>query len=189
MLTNLYSLFIVRHSSLLSLFLIICTTVVLAGCKVYSFSGGDTGCAQTITIRNFFNDAGGGPPNLGQTFTEKLRNYYQQNSKLTALKEGGDWIFDGRIVRYFVEPIAPTGSETAGLNRLHIEIQVTFVNNLQDEPVEKCPNEPKSFESVNFSFYDDFQQNQSLSQVETALIETITNRIVFDIFTRTTSNW
>jgi len=162
--------------------LILTLLLFLSGsCVNYSLSGGDTGNAKTLTVRYFSNDAAG-PPNLAQIFTEKLRDYYQINTKLNQVNESGDWILEGRIVSYTVTPVAPTGTGTTALNRLTISVNVNFINNIEG------PNDVKSFESV-FSFYEDFSQTQNLSQVEADLIDTILNRIVFDIFSRTTSNW
>lgn len=170
------SKFIIQKLALLALLILTFT-----GCVKYGLSGGDTGSAKTLTVRYFTNEAAG-PPNLGQIFTEKLRDYYQINSKLNQVNESGDWILEGRIVTYTVTPVSPTGAGTTALNRLTISVNLNFINNMEG------PNEVKSFESV-FSFYEDFSQTQNLSQVEADLIDTILNRIVFDIFNRTTSNW
>jgi hypothetical protein len=155
----------------------------LTGCVSYSFTGGDTGSAKTITIRNFNNDAGGGPASLTQNFSEKLREYYQQNTKLTLVRSGGDWELDGRIVGWTLTPMAPTEGGTAGLTRLTIRIVVNFTNRMEG------PKEIKGYENREFSGYDDFKQGQSLSDVEQELINNISNRIILDIFSSTTSNW
>ena len=164
-----------------NLTLVILLLVILTGCVKYSLSGGDTGSAKTLTIRYFPNQAAG-PPNLGQTFTERLRDYFQVNTKLIQIKETGDWVLEGNITGYTVTPIAPTGTGTTAVNRLTITVDVNFINNMEG------PNEVKSFQGP-FSFYADFPQTQNLSQVETDLIQQIFDRIVFDIFSRTTSNW
>jgi len=156
---------------------------ILSGCVSYSFTGGDTGTAKTITIRNFNNDAGGGPASLTQNFSEKLREYYQQNTKLTLVRSGGDWELDGRIVGWTLTPMAPTQGGTAGLTRLTIRVVVNFNNRMEGA------NEIKSYENREFSGYDDFKQGQSLSDVEQELINNISNRIILDIFSSTTSNW
>lgn len=153
---------------------------LLSGCGVYSFTAGSIPPnVRTISILNFHNESGGGPPNLTQVFTEKLRGYYQQNSRLIIVRDQGDWQLDGRIVSYHLTPIAPQGNETSGLNRLTIGVRANFIN---------TKDEKASFENT-FSFYADFRQELSLSQVEGQLIEEITDQLVFDIFTRTTSTW
>src|SRR4051812_8884223 len=104
---------------------------MLAGCN-YSLKPGSTGTAKTLSVKNFPNEGGGGPSNLGQTFTEKLRNYFQQNSRLILTRDDeADWVMEGRIVKYGLSPIAPTSiaanpAGASGQNRLTIRIEVTF---------------------------------------------------------------
>lgn len=157
-----------------------------AGSCSYRFNPGSTGAARSLHIENFENLSAQGPANLSQIFSEKLRAYYQQNSDLAIVRADGDWQIDGVIARYEVIPVAPQGNETSATNNLEISIEVNFVNTLYSE-------ETKSTEQANFtqmfSGYLPFPGNQNLSQVETALIDEILDQIVFDIFTRTTSNW
>jgi hypothetical protein len=156
------------------------TAGFLSGCGVYSFTGGAIPPeVNSISIENFFNESAQGPPNLSQVFTEKLRSYYQQNSRLAIVKSNGDWQMGGRIISYLVSPVAPREGETAALSRLTITVQVVFNSNVDKKADFEQP----------FSFYADFDQNQSLAAVENELIQTITDQIVFDIFTKTTSNW
>ena len=65
---------LVSMISFISLFL-------LVSCKVeYSFTGTtlDYNVTKTFSIENFFNDSGGGPANMGQLFTEELKDYFQR---------------------------------------------------------------------------------------------------------------
>jgi hypothetical protein len=160
-----------------------CVFILLAlvsgGCSVYSFKQGSIPPeVKTISIANIYNESGGGPANLGQIFTEKLKTYYQQNSRLSIVKENGDWQLEGKIVSYQTMPIAPQGDKAA-LNRLTIRVQVKFVSTV---------DEKAGFDQA-FSFFDDYPQNQTLTMVEGELISKISEQIVFDIFTKTTSNW
>lgn len=161
--------------------LLLTLSVLSAGCVNYSLSGGDTGSAKTLNVRFFVNE-GAAPPNLSPNFTEKLRDYYQQNTKLALVTSGGDWVLEGSIIGYTVAPTSPSGTGTSALNRLDIKVNVNFTNNVEG------PNEIKSFEGI-FSAYSDFPQSQNLSQVQAQLHETILDQIVFEIFSRTTSNW
>lgn len=158
---------------------------LVSGCS-YRFNPGSTGAARTLSIERFENLSSQGPANLSQIFSEKLRGYYQQNSDLALVNTGGDWQMDGAIARYNIIPVAPQGNETAGANRLEITVEVNFVNTLYTE--ENKGTETASFTQA-FSFYDDFAGNQMITQVEPELVNTILDQIVFDIFTRTTSNW
>jgi hypothetical protein len=159
--------------------------IPVSGCGVYSFTGTTLSPdIQNISIANFLNDVGGGPANISQRFTEQLKEYYQQNSTLKIASSDGnaDLQLEGSIIGYDVTPIAPTqgqNGQLASLNRLTIRVQVRFTN---------TKNEAENFDSP-FSFYADFPQEQTLTQVENELIAEIFERIVFDIFNKSVANW
>jgi len=152
----------------------------LTSCGIYSFTGAavspDT---KTISVDYILNESGQGPPRLAQTFTEKLRDYYQSNSSLKLVKQDGDLQVTGNIVGYEISPIAPTANELASSNRLTIRVDINFINTK-----DTTQNIKKQF-----SFYDDYNANQSLSTVENDKIEVISTQIVFDIFNSTLANW
>jgi hypothetical protein len=168
--------------------------ILLTGCN-YTLNPGSTGTARTLSVKNFLNEGGGGPSNLGQTFTEKLRNYFQQNSRLTLVRDdNADWVMEGRIVKYAVSPLAPTSTAAhpggaSAQNRLTIRVEVTFSNKKYDENKGPQQSETAPFTNNGFEFFADFSQTQSLSQVENQLIDQILDQIVLDIYTKTTSNW
>lgn len=158
------------------------------GCRVvrYSFTGTsiDPDVYKTISVNMFFNNAGNGPANLAQRFSEQMRDYYQNNSSLRIVGNGtGDLHFEGAIVGYELSPVAPTGDQgtqvQASLSRLTIRVQVKFVNTKDEE---------QNFDQP-FSAYEDFPQAQTLSQVEASLIPVITERIILDVFNRSVANW
>ncbi len=154
--------------------------LTLTECGVYNFTGGSIpDDVKTISIPVFNNESSSGPPNMSQSLTEKLKDYYQSNSKLSITKDNGDWQLSGYISGYLVTPLAPKENETTALSRLTISVKTEFIN---------TKDEAQNFSQV-FSFYGDFDQLQSLSAVENKLVDDILNQIVFDIFTKTTSNW
>ncbi len=161
--------------------------VICQGCGVYSFTGASIAPdVKTISIQNFYNDSGGGPPSLSQNFTEELKDYYQQNTNLQLVDDEGDLQLEGSIVTYNTSPVAPVASSSdnvpdePGATRLTIYVKVNYVNN---------KNEKESF-SRTFQFYDDFDsQTSTLTAEEDRLIETIFERIIYDIFNATVANW
>jgi len=168
------------YSKTIAFTLIALLLIVLTGCGVYNFTGGSiSDDVKSISIPVFYNESGSGPPSMSQEFTEKLKDYYQSNSKLSIVTENGDWQLSGYIAGYVVTPLAPKENETTAMSRLTISVKVEFVNS---------KDELQNFAQV-FSFYGDFSQTESLSQVESKLVPEILNQIVFDIFTKTTSNW
>lgn len=158
--------------------LIIC--LLISGCGTYSFKGSTLSAdLKTIAISNFTLAAAGGPANLGNTITEKVKEYYQRNTQLKLKPTNTDLMLEGSVVGYDLSPQAPTSQDKAGLNRLTITIQVKFSNNKDEE---------KNFDQ-NFSFYADFNQTQTLSQVESKLIPIILDQIILDIFNKSAGDW
>lgn len=162
--------------------------VLLLDCGVYSFNGAsiDYTTTKTISVTNFFNDTAGGPPNMGQFFTEELREYFQRNTKLELVSNKGDLQFEGAIANYDIRPQAVTSSgnrnlsDQSGLMRLNIGVEVAFTNTKKEE---------ESFKRV-FSFYADYDpSNSTLSAVEDDLVEEIFDQIIFDIFQASVAQW
>lgn len=169
-------------TSLITAFIVL---VVTTRCSVYSFSGAAT-TAKTITIENFFNNTDLAPANLGQTFTNKLKDYYQQNSSLRVVNENGELHIEGTISEYRINPVAPvsTGNindvNTAALSRLTIAVKITYEDG----------TEPKNnFKDRSFSFYKDFDNNLNFTSVQEDLEKRIFDQILIDIFNATVANW
>jgi hypothetical protein len=169
---------------LVALSLLIIGLSFLSGCGIYSFSGAST-AAKNISIEQFFNNTDLAPANLAQTFTNKLKDYYQRNSSLKVVPENGELQVDGAITEYRINPIAPVSSGTqtidaAALTRLTISVKLSYVDGL----------EPKnSFKDKTFSFYADFPNTQNLTTVQEDLEKKIFEQILIDIFNATVANW
>lgn len=153
---------------------------LLTSCGVYSFKGATLSPdIKSVTVVNFTMSTAGGPANMALQFNEKMKEYYQRNTSLALLPSNGDMQLEGTITGYEVTPTAPTANDQAALNRLTITIQVKFTNNKDEE---------KNFDQ-SFSFFKDFSQSQTLSQVESRLIPTILDQIVQDIFNKSAGDW
>lgn len=154
--------------------------LILPGCGIYSFTGTNISPdVKSISIANFIDRSGLGPPYLSQRFSEKLRDYYQRNTNLILARSKGDLQVEGNITGYALSPVAATVAEVASSTRLTITIQVRFAN-LKDDT--------QNLEN-SFSFYKDFPSNTSLQSVEQQYIEDITDQIILDIFNKTVANW
>lgn len=152
----------------------------LISCKIYSFTGTTLSSdLKTITIQNVVMGTAGGPANLTLTFTEKLKEYYQRNTSLKLKPNDADLLLESTIVGYELTPVSATSSDKAALNRLTIRVEVRFVNAKKEE---------ENFEK-EFSFYQDFPQEQNLSQVESSLVPKIIDQLVLNIFTDTAAQW
>lgn len=160
---------------------------VISGCGVYSFTGTNISPdIKTISIKNYTNETGLGPSRLGQNFTEKLKEYFLQNTNLKLVKSDGDLQLEGSIIGYSLGPVgAQQGNsgqivtQTGQQNRLSIIIKSKFTNT-KDETIDF---------NKDFSHYEDFAAGQSLSAVETEKVEIVLERIVFDTFNASVANW
>lgn len=156
-----------------------------SGCIHYSMSGISTN-ATSIQIDEFFNNTDLGPANLGQTFTNRLKDYYQQNSSLRIVSENGELQIEGTMTEYRINPVAPvsgTGNQVgdpAALTRLTISVKVNYVDTIKPE---------NSFKDKTFSFYNDFPNTQDLNTVQESLEKKIFDQILIDIFNATLANW
>lgn len=158
--------------------------LISQACGVYSFTG-TTITAESISISTFFNDTSNGPVNIGVSFTDQLRDYFQQNTSLAQVDSGGELQMEGAVASYRLTPVAPSAAssdqsrDVANLTRLTITIKVEYIN---------LENEDFSF-NKNFSQFADFDSNLGLAAVESALIDEIFEQIILDIFNASVANW
>lgn len=155
--------------------------VCSAQCTVqYSMGGANIKPdVKTISIEDFPNRAPGGPADLGQFFTNELKDKFQSQTNLTFVEQRGDLTFSGGITDYQTRPVSVGGDQTANMTRLTIRVHVKFDNR-------KHPD--NSFET-DFSQYEDFDSNKSLTSVESQLVESISEKLIDDIFRRAVVNW
>jgi len=174
-----------RIGSIISCFLLFIPMAIGTSCGVYSFTG-TTITAETLSIQTFYNDATNGPANLAVTFTDNLRDYYQQNTSLSQVTADGELQIEGSISGYRLAPVAPSAAtnsdvnDQANLTRLTITVKVDYIN-LDDEE--------QNFAKKTFSFYADFDNDIGLTAIEDQLILEIYDQIILDIFNATVANW
>ena len=146
----------------------------------YSFKGASLSQdLKTIQINNIRMETAGGPTKWVLTIIEKLNDYFQRNTTLKIINQNPDLLLEGTITGYEMTPQAPTSDDKAGLNRLTLKIQFSLVNRL---------DETKNFDQ-EFSFYQDFPQNQTLTQVEKNLIPKLVDQIILDLFNKIAGDW
>ena len=159
----------------------------MQNCGVYSFTGASISPdVKTISIQPFYNNAPLGPSNMSVSFTEKIKDYYQQNTSLALVDENGDLQIDGYIEDYTISPVAAAASgnnalgDLSTLSRLKITVFATYVN-LKDDQFD--------FEK-RFSFFRDYDPNaEDLSSNEQLFLEEIFDQIILDIFNASVANW
>ena len=107
---------------------------VLQGCKYYSFTGADINYATTKTfqVNLFQNNAPIVEPGIGRDFTIQLQDLIQNQTSLSLVNNGGDLIYEGEIVEYYIAPITATAQSTAAQNRLTVSVNTRFYNSKED---------------------------------------------------------
>jgi Lipopolysaccharide-assembly len=134
---------------------------------------------KTITIDRLENEALVVVPTLSQDFTEALRDRFISQTNLQLISSGGDLHLSGNITNYNVAPIAIQGNETAASNRLTISVKIKYEN----------ANYPEQNFDQSFSNFADFDSGSQLSEVESALIKEINDKITQDVFNKVLANW
>jgi len=180
----------VRKISSSVFFILVGIALLLSGCIKYSMSGASTN-AKSIQVDPFFNNTELAPGNFGQTVTNRVKDYFQQNSSLRVVPINGELQIEGTIVTYATAPIAPQASTGTGANttpnygaqtRLTIVLKVNYVDN----------GEPKnSFKDRSFSFYADFNNDDAggFNSIQESLEKKILDQIMLDIFNATIATW
>lgn len=165
-----------KSAFLLSLVLLLCTQ----SCGIYSFTGADTGEAESFQVNFFQNQADLVEPGIDRTFTLQLQDLIQNQTSLSLANSNADLIFEGEIIDFYVAPITATSENTAAQNRLTIAVNVRYYNTLEPE---------KDFDR-RFSFYYDYPANAQLvgGTLETAVNE-IYDRLTQDIFNAALTDW
>src|SRR5882724_10270105 len=125
-----------RRNRILISLVTISSILLMSGCLKYSLSGASTN-AKSIQVDGFFNNTELGPANFGQTVTNRVKDYFQQNSSLRVVPANGELQIEGTVVTYSTAPVnvqAGSGSGTtatpgyASQTRLTIGIKVNYVD-------------------------------------------------------------
>jgi hypothetical protein len=164
----------------------VCTLLSSCGVSAQYSMTGSTTTAETMSIVEFYNNADLGPANMGQTFSNELKNYFIQNSSLRVVPQDGQLQLEGEITDFRLTPISPTSTgntddiTSASSTRLTITVKVTYINTM---------DEKMSFKDKNFSFYKDFPNDLNVSDVQDQYTRQIFDRIINDIFNASVANW
>ena len=154
---------------------------MLQSCGIYSFTGTSIQPdVKTVTINYFEYLAPKVNPSLSNDITQALQEKFIKLTKLELVDIDGDLEIVGSVTGYDVKATAITANESAAMNRLTVNVKISFVNR-------KYPEE--DFENKSFSAYADFDANQSLDAVEASLCEEIIEKLCEDMFNATVANW
>lgn len=137
---------------------------------------------NTVNVAFFENIAPLVVSNLSLTFTEALKTRIRTTTRLSVVNGEGDANISGAITDYRSAPVsiqAPNNNAPpiAGAQALTLTIRVKF-----DYPKDKTISFDQSFsKSINYS--------GNLAAQEQALLQTLTNQIIDDIFNKAFNNW
>ena len=165
--------------------ILLCLSLVMLGCKFYSFTGASIHeNAETVQVNLFTNDAANSigstfEPGLDRDFTNAMQEVLLNQTNLELTGVNGDLIYEGEITEYRVTPTTATAQQTAAQNRLTISINVRYIN---------TNNEEDSFEK-RFSHFYDFADTTQLQTVKADAHEEIFERITQDVFNQSLAKW
>ena len=160
-------------------YLFAATILLIQGCGIYNFTGGNTGNARTFQVDVFQNNAPIIEPGLDRDFTLALQDVILNQTNLDLVPANGDLVYSGEIVDYRITPNSATADQTAAQNRLTIAVNVRFTNNSEAD---------KDFER-RFSFFFDFPAATPVDNIEDTAFEEIFDRLTQDIFNASLANW
>lgn len=154
---------------------------MLQSCGIYSFTGTSIQPdVKTVTVNYFEYLAPKVNPSLSNDLTQALQEKFLKLTKLELVDIDGDLEIVGAVTGYDVKATAITANESAAMNRLTVNVKISFVNR-------KYPEE--DIENKSFSAYADFDATQSLDAVESTLCEEIIEKLCDDMFNATVANW
>ena len=155
--------------------------VIFQSCGIYSFSGASIPEeAKSIYISSFKNESSLAPADITNNLMEILISKCQNETNLIISTSNiSDLNFYGKITKYEIQPISIQNNETAAQNRLTIQLEVQYINNIDKD---------QSFKK-NFTDYADFNSEQNLTEIEDELNIIIITNLVDDIFNNAFMKW
>ena len=165
--------------------ILLCLSLVMLGCKFYSFTGASIPeNAETVQVNLFTNDAANSigstfEPGLDRDFTNAMQEVLLNQTNLELTGVNGDLIYEGEIKEYRITPTTATAQQTAAQNRLTISINVRYIN---------TNNEDDNFEK-RFSHFYDYEDTAQLQSVKADAHKEIFEQITQDIFNQSLAKW
>jgi hypothetical protein len=153
---------------------------LLAGCKVYSFTGANIPAEiKTVRVQYIENKARINNPQLSPQLTDKLRQKIVSQTKLTQVNnDNADYDISGYVSQYDVST-SGISNQQVSTNRLTVAVSLTLVDR-------KTGKEPRNI-SASRSF--DFSASLTLDQAQRQLNDDIVRNLTDEIFNQLFSNW
>lgn len=165
------------------IYILLAIYILLTKCSVnYSFNSGGAipEEAKYFSVSYFENNAQLASGVASQSFTEALRDVFNNQTKLTSTQSDGDLMFEGYISDYRTSPLSiQAGTDQAAQNRFTMSVFVKYINNL---------DEKKNFERT-FTRFVDYPSDQDFNTIEENLLEEVNKQLVQDIFNASVGDW
>ena len=146
----------------------------------YTFKGYSiTPETETFYVEQFDVTTLEGPPEMGQQFTEIIKQRINSDTRLVADEVSPDVEFAGAVSRLEFTPEAPNAQNLSDQTRLTIAISVEFVDHVTE----------KNSYTQTFTDYVLFDAQLQPLDVQEELIGEIFERISEDAFNKAFSNW
>ncbi|WP_396636798.1 LptE family protein [Maribacter sp. R77961] len=166
-------------------YILLLPILLLNGCGIYNFTGGNVGTATTFQVNYFQNYATQSPgstfePGMDRDFTLALQDRILNQTSLDLINNGNaDLLYEGEITEYRISPMTATAQQTAAQNRLSVRVKCRFYNNTKEDA---------DFDQ-SFSFFFDYPADAQLSAIKSEAHEIIFERITQDIFNASLADW
>jgi hypothetical protein len=134
---------------------------------------------STYYVAQFEVSAIEAPAEIGQQFSERLKQKINNNTRLAFSEKDPDVDYVGSIVGFSVTPESPNANNQADLNRLTIRVSVEYTDSKTE----------KNSYTNTFTDFEVFNANQNLLEIQDELLEAIFERIAEDSFNQAFSNW
>ena len=149
--------------------------------KGYKFNGASIDYTQTKTIQiaEFQNRSSyvWGP--MASMFNNRLRDQFDDHTKLIQVKRNGDLRLDGEITQYSQRNKSISSDGHSAQTELSMTVNVRFTNTKKHS---------EDFER-QFTATATYETTQSLNAVQEELVTQMTRDIVDQIFNATVANW
>lgn len=160
-------------------FLLICISLFFTACYTFNPAKSSTSLDNIKTFSvGIIVDEAGGPAFLSNKVTERIRSYFQQNTRLILVKNNADLSIEGKITAYTTSPNNIGSDNNATSNRLTIALAINCENTA----------DPSQSFQKSFDKFDVYDSNKSLPNVEAELTTNIIELLVVDIFNQVL-NW
>lgn len=157
---------------------VIVVTTALQGC--YSLNGiSISSTTETYHVAQFEVNTPESPAELGQQFSELLKQKVNSQTRLAFDDENPDVEFTGAIVSFTVTPESANADNRSDLSRLTVSISVDYVDTVTE----------KNSYTMRFTEFELFDSSVNLFDVQEQLLADIFERISEDAFNKAFSNW